>query len=650
MSGLLTEFHFLRSELLLLLPLPILLGFMLRAKAQASNTWDKLLPAEFLQVLATDRQPIRKGSSAWGWPLILSIAIIALAGPTWSKQETPVTRNQSSLVIVFDLSLSMLATDQSPNRLTRARQKVYDLLELRKEGQTGLVVFAGSSHVVSPLTEDTNTLRALLPALDPFIMPQLGSNLGKGINQAMALFGQAGATSGRILVLADGLENDDIPLIEDIFADSPYELSIIAMGSADGGPIPIPGKGFLKVNQEIVVAKPNFAEMKQLAASVDGLYSTMTIANRDLEQVLPAINLPDILSGHSSASEADPADSTVQTTSQQWHDSGYWILLLLVPLVLWQYRQAGAMLAILILLPTQQADALDWQDLWKTPDQQGMEAYQQQQFEDAAGKFADPMWSGTAHYRAGNYEGALNAFSQDESASAYFNRGNSLVELQRFEDALAAYDRALELNPQLNKAKANRDQLSEWLKQQQQNQKQQSQKQQNQQQQDQQQNQQASENEDNEGNEGNEGNEKSQDSQQPSSQPQNADQSGEGQQTQTNTDQQNSSTAEQAKANAEQAKANAENSAGQQAATEEEKEQQQAEAADIETNDEETENARAAKALAKAATLEDQQTEQWLRRIPDDPGGLLRRKFLQQYQNQGSRDSRTETKGSRSIW
>jgi len=664
----LNDFHFLRPELLALIPLALLAGLLLRKRQSISHSWESVLPPEFLQALAPDQKRTKKRpifwQTHWLWPLIAIVAGTALAGPSWKQQQTPVFIQQDQLVVVFDLSLSMLATDQKPNRLTRARQKVVDLINFRKEGQTGLVVFAGSSHIVSPLTTDITTFKGFLPALDPFIMPGLGSNVAAGIDKAVTLLEQTGAHNGRILLLTDGIEAADIATISQQISDSNYQLSIIAMGTADGGPIPIPNRGFLKEDDQIVVSRPNYSDMQRLAAQTSGLFSRLTIDNRDLTKVLPQVGTIQNTMGQSLATTNAASASGQQTTSNRWHDSGYWLLPVLIVLLLWHFRKAGVTLpvCVLLLLDPRDASAFEWRNLWKTPDQQAMEHYQQGDYESASKIFDDPQWSGTAHYRAGRYEEALAAFGQDNSAISHFNRGNTLVELQRFEDALEAYEQASKLDPALTKATENYNKLSAWLEQQNQqdqNQQQDQQQRENTEQQDQQQ-------------QGQQGQQQGQEQQSQATQQQDSQQSA--QSNGNDPDNPGQSTAPQhAKSTAEnQNPAPPDSVTGQQQSTSVGNKQQNNSGSgnkdnnagnDIpesqlartladQTNEDadDVENSAIADAGAGFKSLKDQQTEQWLRRIPDDPGGLLRRKFLQQYQRQNGNDQDREPDRSRTLW
>ena len=201
MDALIEQFHFLRPAwLLALLPLLVLLwhGFKNRSHGRS---WQTVVDAKLLPHLLGDK---REEGVRTLW-LILGIAaglaIFALAGPVWEKLPQPIFRQQSALVIALDLSRSMDAGDIRPSRLTRARLKIADILDLRDEGQTALVTYAADAFVVTPLTEDAETINALLPALTTEIMPTQGSNAASALGQSFELFDNAGVTRGDILLL-----------------------------------------------------------------------------------------------------------------------------------------------------------------------------------------------------------------------------------------------------------------------------------------------------------------------------------------------------------------------------------------------------------------------------------------------------------------
>ena len=160
------QFHFLEPAwLLALLPLALLLW--LTARRQAGDTpWRRIIDARLQPLLMNGDNTNRSRLPLWllgaGW----LIAVVALANPVWERQPQPLMQTNAARVIVLDLSRSMLAQDLKPTRIERARFKVEDILAEDEEGLTGLVVFAGDAFTVTPLTRDTETIRAQLRALE----------------------------------------------------------------------------------------------------------------------------------------------------------------------------------------------------------------------------------------------------------------------------------------------------------------------------------------------------------------------------------------------------------------------------------------------------------------------------------------------------
>jgi len=169
-------FHFLRPWWLLLLPcLMLILWYLRRARLQ-SRRWQSVCDAALLPHLLISESGVRQRRGVLLMVALVGLlAITAMAGPAWKQLEQPVFRDQSALVLMLDLSRSMDATDVKPTRLTRARLKLIDMLKQRKEGQSALIVYAADAFVVSPLTEDAETIIAQISSLQTTLMPQQGS-------------------------------------------------------------------------------------------------------------------------------------------------------------------------------------------------------------------------------------------------------------------------------------------------------------------------------------------------------------------------------------------------------------------------------------------------------------------------------------------
>ncbi len=595
----LADFHFIRPYwLLAILPAVVISVLMLRNKLNRGN-WTACCDAELLPFLLQDKTVNQ--SRLWLMLGVIStlLMIIALAGPTWQRLPSPAFRNDAALVIALNLSTSMDAADIKPSRLTIARYKIADILKQRKDGQTALIVYSGEAFTVTPLTDDTNTIDSQLAALTTDIMPSQGNNTAVALEKAVALFKQAGLQTGQILLITDTVEmNATLSTVKKL---ANFQLSILGVGTEDGAPIALPEGGFLKDDQgSIVVTKLNAANLSSLAQAGHGLYQTLTADDEDIKSLLNAFDKP--------IQQQGKADNDMML--EQWNDQGAWLLLLVLPLAALFFRKGLLCVALLVLLPLpKNSYAFEWQDLWQRPDQQALKAYQQGDYAKAAEKFENPNWQAAAHYQAGEYEKALKTYQTqtEQTADNIYNQGNALAQSGQLKEAIAAYQQALNLNPNHDDAKYNKDLVEKELEKQPPKQDQDKQQKSDQnKEQEKSDKQQSSENKD------------SQSQQQQDSQ---KNQQSEQQEQQSDEQQQN----QKQEKGQEQLKQQEENSKPK----EQSKTEQPAEQKKDETKKQAAQQAKPTDSSAK--NEKQQANEQWLNRIPDDPAGLLRRKFKYQY-------------------
>lgn len=595
------DFHFIRPYWLIAIVGLIFVLYLLKKYRIGQSGWHKLLPNHLASALV-DGNTQNKSASVVIPFLIGLLAIVALAGPTWKKLPQPVYQLARGSVLIMDMSYSMYSTDVTPNRLTRARYKAIDLLEQLNEGEMGLIAYAGDAFVISPLTEDVNNIGLLLPSLSPDLMPELGSNPYAALVLAGETLKNAGHIEGDIYWFTDGIDTEDIQDIVDWMRESPYRLNIMGIGSTSGAPIKLPNGQLLKDDSgAIVIPKLSENDLKTVVRQGSGVYARMANDNADIEKLIqPPLQNKD-------EKQAENAQ-----TGDQWQEFGPYLLLLILPLILPYFRR-GNLLAVLplgfLLLPAPQAQADFWKSLWKTPDQQGQTLFNNEQFKEAADTFDNAMWRGSAHYQAGNYEQALKAFQTGTNANAFYNQGNALAKLQQFDQAIAAYEQALTLNPDHQSAKENKA-LLEKLKEQQEQQ-----NQQNSQQNDQQQDQQGDQSQ------------------------QNQQQNGQNDQNEQQDQQENTSQSDQKQQDGEQQ----ENDQASEPDAESEQEKQEAEQpAESEPKNEEQQNAEQQAQLSQAQQEKEteQKHKQLLNKVTDDPYLLLRNKMQLEYQKRRQNKSR----------
>lgn len=452
--------HLLRPWWLLLLPLLAWLLWKLLHRQRRAGRWQLLLPAAFHPWLLkggsgrADRRPWLYLGLAW------LLAVLALLGPSWERIEQPAMQRSDPLVVILELTPRMLAGDLPPSRLEQARRKLLDLLRARPDAQTAIVVYAGSAHTLVPLSNDLFTARNLLDALKPSIMPEPGQRADLAVQLARRLLDQGAQGNGRLLLLTGGLDESEQQGIRKVLHGHGRDFAILAVGSASGAPIPQEDGTYLKDDQGgILLPRLDEAGLRQFAAGLDAGYQRLDAGDRDLK----ALGLLDANRGL----EAAGNDAVLRL--QRWADQGYWLLLPLLLLAACAGRR-GWLFSLPLLLPLwlgapRPALAFEFADLWLRPDQQGQRLLAEQRPADAARHFADFRWRGLALYQAGDYDGAARAFAQGDTAADHYNRGNALARAEQYEAAIDAYERALELQPDLQQAQRNKALLEELLRQ-----------------------------------------------------------------------------------------------------------------------------------------------------------------------------------------
>ncbi len=561
--------HLLRPWWLAIMPLLAWLLWRLWHRQLQVGRWQRLLPETFHAALLT-RGRLRHSRLPW---LVLGLAwllaVIALLGPSWQRFEQPSIKRSDPLVVLLEVTPSMLAADVAPTRLEQAKRKLLDLLERRQDVQTAVVVFAGSAHTLVPLSDDLATTRNLLAAVHPALMPEPGQRADLAVARGLELLRQAGLGRGRLLLIGSSLDQHERSAIATLLQGQGERLLMLGVGTEQGAPIAGENGSFLKdTNGAILIPRLDNAGLQRFAAELGGRYRQARLGDEDLA----ALGLLD------QAGTLQRDDEV--TRLEAWLDQGYWLLLPLLLLAALAGRRGWLFCLPLLLLQPQPASAFEFEDLWLRRDQQGQRLLEAKQPAKAAERFADRRWQAMALYEAGDYAGAAERFAEGSTAADHYNRGNALARDDALEAAIEAYEQALELQPDLQAAQRNKALVEELLRRRQE----QSEPEPEQQEQEQ----------------------TEPDEPQPQSQPP------------------ESGSASSPSTEDAQGEPASEASGAPQAST-------------SEATDETGESSAQAQHEGLPDLERQQATEQWLRQIPDDPGELLRRKFLyEQRKRQGT--------------
>ncbi|WP_058554252.1 VWA domain-containing protein [Thiohalocapsa sp. ML1] len=461
----LADFHFLQPLwFLALLPLAGLLVLLLRHRG-AGGAWRGVVDERLLAALM-----VAGDDGQRRWPLVLLgvgwlVAVVALANPTFERMPVPAFRDAAARVVALDLSQSMLADDLAPTRLARAQLKVEDILRRSADGQVALVAFAGDAFAVAPLTDDADTIRGMLPALSPEIMPAQGSRVDLGILQALGLLRQAGARDGEVVLITDGAGGPRARAAAAELRRAGHRLAVIGVGTPQGAAVP-----GVRTSRGSVTVRLDDGDLRSLASHGGGDYARISADDADLRAVLR------------SGGQGRVREDGKPMQTDIWRELGPWVALALVPFAALAFRRGWALPALLpgllllqlgLLAPApayaDAASAADggaaptlierWRDLWQRRDQQAAGALARGDYERALGLADDPARAGAASYRLGDFGAAAQSFASGDGAVDHYNRGNALAQSGRLDDAIAAYDAALERAPDLDDARFNREQV-----------------------------------------------------------------------------------------------------------------------------------------------------------------------------------------------
>lgn len=422
--------HFLRPEWLwALLALPLILALALY-RQRRSDAWRQAVDAHLLpHLLAAGAK--RRVRLPWALLLGWTLASLAMAGPSWRQQAQPMFQASAPLLVVLDLSSRISATDLPPSRLLQVRAKLGELLRARQGGQVGLVVYADDAYTVAPLTDDGSNVALYLDALSPDVMPRDGQRADRGIDWATRLMRQIGALQGQILLVSDQADSE-AALAAAQARSLGLQVSVLGLGTPAGA-------AYRDGSGQIRQAALDEGSLRAVATAGGGRYARIAADDSDLRAL-------GVLDARDGTAAQRPGEG------KQWRDEGFWLLPPVMLLALLAFRRRAVLAAVLAvgLLPWMngaqaQAPATPVSQpaqgtLWKRSDQ-----LQHQRLAE-----------GVQAYRKGDFATARKQFEGIDSDAGWYNLANTLAREGNYDEAIAAYDRALALHPGMADAVANR--------------------------------------------------------------------------------------------------------------------------------------------------------------------------------------------------
>lgn len=295
LNALFANLHFLRPWWLLSVPPLLFFAAWSARRRRRDGGWANIIDPTLLPALRLP-EPLARSASPWGLlAVIWTLAALALAGPAWERERTAAFRAAHDWFVLLDLSPSMMTADVPPERVSRARYAIEDLLQGARDARVGLLVFAADAHTVTPLTTDVATVRALLPPLEPSLMPAAGDRLGPAIAEVTRLIRTTPSQAPQIVLFSDGV-SDPAESLQALRAlrQAGATLWVVGVGSENGQ---------LPVDQ-----------LQQLASSGGGAFVPLT----GVRQLVARLNALQAVATERETERELQVDS--------WRDGGIWLL------------------------------------------------------------------------------------------------------------------------------------------------------------------------------------------------------------------------------------------------------------------------------------------------------------------------------------
>lgn len=327
-----TQFEFAQPLWLYLLILPLLLllfSKILKQRFSINHRIQQFADPHLLPYLLINQETTKKPKVNKMWFILWLLGVLALAGPRWDYEEQPVVRKFANLMILLDLSDSMRVKDLAQSRLEQALQDIDELLKEKQEVYVGLIVFAGIPHLVTPLTDDYNTIKRLLYKIDFDLLQEndKGSRLTLALTEASRWLTDPNSAA---LLISDGeFTPEDLQTSIDILKQKHFHLHVLGVGTPQGDYIPLKDHSWLKDAQgNIVISKLNETTLQQLATTSSGIYRRADYRNEDTQAILDEVKR--------SIHEPSEAENKSQ---RLWHERFYLLVAIMMLLILPWFRQ-----------------------------------------------------------------------------------------------------------------------------------------------------------------------------------------------------------------------------------------------------------------------------------------------------------------------
>lgn len=431
------------------IPLVWILFFFCDQTRHLSHQLEQFIDSHLLPYLLVNAPEKRRSlcKAVLLWSFVWSCLTLALAGPRWNLREMETFSQDQSLVILLDLSESMNATDIKPSRLIRAKQKIEDLLKISQGVKIGLIAFAADPHMITPLTEDKETILHLLPSLATDLMYVQGSRLAPALEMASVMLEAEPGNNRALLVISDGgFEDASAMVTAKKLAEKGVVIHVMGIGKPEGS--------FLKNK---ILSKLEKGRLSEISKIGNGHYLEGTYSDQEEMAILKELE------------KRSDTQLNAGKKRQFWDEYFYLMVLPTLPILLWWYRRGYLFALVLLFSPALELEA----SYFKNSEELGKQAFEAGDYETAIQLFQDPYRKGIACYKANRFTEAEELFRQcsreDIAPHAGYNLGNALVQQQKLKEAIVAYEEVLKRWPDHTKARENLELVKRMVEEQEQN-------------------------------------------------------------------------------------------------------------------------------------------------------------------------------------
>ena len=409
---------------------------------------EKLLP----HLLISTTKERRRKRLGVVYAILIAGLVISLANPRWDYIDIDAYTPTASMVVLLDLSSTMNATDVAPSRIVRARQSIEDLLNLSKGLKIGLLGFAANPHLISPITDDVQTIKGFLPAVDTDLVSKQGCALSPALKLAKNLLDSEPGEKKSILLVGDGnfMDEDYTQILKEIAAEN-IGVYVMGIGTPAGAPFKDQTGALARNKDNLAISKLNQTKLREIAKIGNGIYVEANHSETGIQAIL------------NKAEQTDSSKQVVSGKIRQWEDRYYLLLLpaAICLLYLMSQRVFYSLFFVVFVgaLTTTEVQAYELSSIFLNADQKGAQEFAQNNFSEAADIFSDPYKKGVALYKSGNFAAAEEQFNKVKRSAvktaAKYNAGNAQMQQKKWQAAIENYEQVLELEAENLDAKFN---------------------------------------------------------------------------------------------------------------------------------------------------------------------------------------------------